>query len=389
MRGHIVQRSKKKGTWSIRIRLGKDPATGKYQQQWFTVQGSHNDAQKRLTEILSQLDTGGYIKPGKDTVADYLTRWLAEYAEPNLSPRSFERYRDIVNRRFIPEFGNIQLTKLKPEHLQKHYTGMLNSGLSSRSVRYHHAVMHSALQIAVKWGLVARNVADAVEPPRIRRSEMQTWNEKEAGQFLEAAKGGQYYALFYTALFTGMRRSELLALRWQDIDFIYSQIQVSRSLHQLKNGDYVFTEPKSARSRRTIALPPSAFLVLESYRKAKEIESKMLGISLNENDLVFSNLGKPFRPNTITRAWSMLAAKAGVKVIRLHDARHTHASLMLKQGIHPKVVQERLGHASIQMTLDTYSHVAPGLQEAAAASFDKLLQIPGSKLVAKPQKDTP
>ena len=137
----------------------------------------------------------------------------------------------------------------------------------------------------------------------------------------------------------------------------------------------MFTQPKSEKSHRTIALPPSAFLVLEAYRKAKETESLMLGTSLNDSDLVFSALGKPLRPNTVTRAWSMLAARAGIKVIRLHDARHTHASLMLKQGIHPKVVQERLGHSTISITLDTYSHVAPGLQEAATKRFDDALLV--------------
>jgi integrase len=163
-------------------------------------------------------------------------------------------------------------------------------------------------------------------------------------------------------------------LRWQDVDFVFSQIYVNRSLHHLKDGSYVFTEPKSAKSRRTIALSPSAILTLKEHKEKQALERAMLGTPLRDGDLVFSDLeGKPLRPNTITRAWTMLAARAGVKVIRLHDARHTHASIMLKQGIHPKIVQERLGHASIQMTLDTYSHVAPGLQQAAAESFDKLL----------------
>ena len=157
-------------------------------------------------------------------------------------------------------------------------------------MRYHHAVIHIALQTATKWGLLGRNVADAVEPPRIHRGEMQTWNESEISTFLEEAKGTQYYTLFYLALFTGMRRSELLALRWQDIDFIYGQISVSRSLHQLKNGEYVFTQPKSERSRRTIALPSSAFLALESYRKQKEMDRDLLKLSLNESDLIFSRL---------------------------------------------------------------------------------------------------
>jgi integrase len=261
---------------------------------------------------------------------------------------------------------------LKPEHIQKHYTATVNDGLSGGTVRYHHAVLHVALQTAVKWGLVSRNVADAASPPPVRRKEMQTWNEDDISRFLEAAKAMSYYALFYTALFTGMRRSEMLALRWGDIDRVLGQIYISRSLHHLKDGSYIFRQPKSAKSQRTIALPPSAILALEEHRQKQQQERAMLGISLTDGDLVFSTPeGKPLRPDTVTRAFSMLATRTGLQGIRLHDARHSHASLMLKQGIHPKIVQERLGHASIQITLDTYSHVAPGLQEAAAVRFDE------------------
>jgi len=248
MRGHITKRGH--DSYTIVINLGTDPATGKRKQQWLTVKGTKKDAEKRLAELLHQFDTGAFIKPVRATVADYLQRWLSEYARPNLSPRGFERYSGIIKKHLIPCLGSIQLTQLMPEHLQRHYTAMLEKGLNPKTVRYHHAVIHIALQTAVKWGLVSRNVADAVEPPRVRRSEMQTWDEYELNKFLEAVKGSQYYALFYTALFTGMRRSEFLALRWQDIDFIFGQIRVSRSLHQLKNNSFVFTEPKSARSRR-------------------------------------------------------------------------------------------------------------------------------------------
>jgi integrase len=203
---------------------------------------------------------------------------------------------------------------------------------------------------------------------------MQTWDEDDVARFLEAAKDSPYYALFYTALFTGMRRSELLALRWRDVDFIFSQVYINRSLHQLRDGSYVFTQPKSAKSRRTIALSPSANITLKEHKDKQGVQRSMLGISLKDDDLIFSTVeGKPLRPNTVSRAWTIMAARSGLKVIRLHDARHTHASLMLKQGVHPKIVQERLGHATIAVTLDTYSHVAPGLQEAAAAGFDKLV----------------
>lgn len=375
MRGHIVQRNKKKDTWSVVIELGKD-ATGKRRQKWVTVKGSKRGAEKRLVEILHQLDTGVYVAPGKTTVADYLVRWLVDYVHPNLSPRGYERYESIARVHIIPTLGNIQLTHLRANHIQAHYTAMLEIGLSPLTVKYHHTVLHKALATAIKWGLISRNVADGVDVPRSHRPEMQTWDEMEISTFLEVAKDTQYHTLFYTALFTGMRRSELLALRWQDIDFIYGQIYVNRSMHHLKDGSYVFTAPKSDKSRRTIALPPSAFLVLSEYRKQKEKEALMLEVEIKDSDLVFCNIdGTPWRPNTISRAWSMMAARAGVKVIRLHDARHTHASLMLKQGIHPKVVQERLGHSTISITLDTYSHVAPGLQEAAAKRFDDSVKV--------------
>ncbi|MFC2122460.1 tyrosine-type recombinase/integrase [Bacteroidota bacterium] len=371
MRGHITQRSKKAGTWSIKISLGKDQQTGKYKYQWFTVQGSKKDAERRLSELLYQLDTGAYVRPSRTTIADYLTRWLVDYVKPNLSPRTTEGYEHIIKRYIIPKLGNFTLVYLKPEHLQSFYSDEIKAGLSNQTIRHHHMVIHKALENAVVNGLVLRNVADAVKPPRAQHPEMQTWNEDEVVQFLEAAKSTPYYALFYLALFTGMRRSEMLALRWRDIDLILGQIYVNRSLHVLKGSKTVFRQPKTVTGKRSIALPPSALLMLIEYRKKKEVEVLLLSVPLSDNDLVFSTLGKHLLPNTITHAWGKLVKKTRLKAIRLHDARHTHASLMLKQGIHPKIVQERLGHSSIQITLDTYSHVAPGLQEAAAYRFDE------------------
>jgi len=370
MRGHIVKRYK--NSYTIILSLGVDPVTGRRKQQWISVKGSKKDAERKLGELLHQLDAGTFINPGKTTVAEFLEKWLSDYAQPNLSPRGFERYASIVRVHLAPGLGNIILTQLKPEHVQRLYAAKLNDGLNARTVRYLHTVLHKALQTAMKWGRVSRNVADGVDVPRARCTEMQTWDEDDVARFLEGAKDTPYYALFYAALFTGMRRSEFLALHWSDIDFIFSQVYVNRSLHQLKDGTYVFTQPKSAKSRRAIALSPSAILTLKEHREKQALERAMLGIPRKDDDLVFSTPeGQPLRPNTISRAWAMLAARTGIKVIRLHDARHTHASLMLKQGIHPKVVQERLGHSSVQVTLDLYSHVVPGIQEAAAARFDE------------------
>jgi integrase len=368
MRGHIVKRGK--NSYTVVLNMGKDPVTGKRKQQWVSVKGNKKDAEKRLSEMLHQIDTGSFMRPGKTTVADFLERWLEDYRR-NLSPRSYERYGSVLRTYLIPDLGSMVLTQLKPEHLQRLYTIMQNNNLSAGTVAYVHNVIHVALKTAMQWGLIVRNPADAVTTPRVRRNEMQTWDEQEISQFLETAKSTPYYALFYMALFTGMRRSEILALRWSDVDLVTGQVSVGRSLHHLNDGTLIFSETKSARSRRTIALPPSATLVLKQHQEKQRLDCLILNKPRTNDDLVFGTLeGKPRLPDTVTMAWRSVATQAGVKVIRLHDARHTHASIMLKQGIHPKIVQERLGHSSIRMTLDIYSHVTPGLQEAAAVRFD-------------------
>lgn len=253
--------------------------------------------------------------------------------------------------------------------------GVMNKGALSRTtVSHHHTCLHRALKMALEWGLISRNPADAITPPRPQRSEMRTMNEDELHTFLGAAKATPYYALFYRALFTGMRRSELLALRWCDVDLLSCQAYVTRSLHHLRNGEIVLRTPKSAKGRRMVSLSPSAALLLQEHKNKQAAQRAMLGVSLKDDDLVFSNPeGKPLLPDTVSHAWVKIVKRAGLEGVRLHDARHSHASLMLKQGVHPKVVQERLGHATISTTLDLYSHVAPGLQEAAAAGFDKMV----------------
>ena len=387
MRGHIVKRGK--DSYSIAISTGKDATTGKYKYQWITVRGTKKDAEKKLAEVLHQLDYGTFIKPGKITLAEYLERWLRDYVWPNLAPRTAEGYEHIIRRHIIPSLGSMTLTQLKPEHLQMYYSEKLSGGrcdgkggLSPKTVRHHHVTLHDALEHAVKMGLLNRNVGDAVSPPRCQRSQWQTLSELDISTFLEAAKGTPYYVLFYLALFTGMRRSELLALRWCDVDLLLCQAHITRTLHHLRTGEIVIRVPKSTKGRRMVSLSPSTALLLQEHRDKQEAQGAMLGVPLKDDDLVFSDLeGKPLLPDTVTHAWVKLVRRTGLKGIRLHDARHTHASLMLKQGVHPKIVQERLGHASIQITLNTYSHIAPGLQQAAAEGFDKMI-LPRTENVA-------
>ncbi|MGD0794457.1 MAG: site-specific integrase [Dehalococcoidales bacterium] len=248
-------------------------------------------------------------------------------------------------------------------------------GLSAQTVKHHHRVLHEALKYAAKHGIIIRNIAEAVDPPRPDSKEMVTLEPDNVHIFLDAAHETPYYVLFYTKLYTGLRRSELLGLRWRDIDLDLATLSVVQTLHHVPRKGYIFREPKTKRSRRLIDLSPSLALLLRGHRDNQELERKLLGRLLMPDDLVFSYPeGTPLPPNSVTKAFCKLAKSLGMSGIRLHDLRHTHATLMLKQGVHPKVVSERLGHSSVAITLDTYSHVLPGIQAAAALRFDEGLQ---------------
>ncbi|MFC1945578.1 tyrosine-type recombinase/integrase [Chloroflexota bacterium] len=362
--------------------MGKDPLSGKYKSHYETVNGNKKEAEKRLNELIHQLDIGMFVKPGKDTVADYLNRWLKDYAYTNLSPKTAEGYDSIITRHLNPAFGMVVLTHLKPEMIQKYIGDKLSNGrvrekgsLTARTVRHHIVCLHTALQQAVKMGTLYRNPVDGVTIPRAERHEMRTMTESDIHMVLDMARSTPYYTFFYMAIFTGMRRSELLGLKWQDVDLTLHLASVRRSLHTAKGGQVILRQPKTEKSRRMVRLSSSTVAVLKEYLEAQNEFRHSLGCPrLTDGDYVFCHYdGRPLLPNAVSHNWTKFVRKCGLPGIRLHDARHTHASLMLKQGVHPKIVQERLGHSSIQITLDTYSHVAPGLQEAAAEKFDEIM----------------
>lgn len=380
MRGHITQRSK--GSYTIVVSLGRDPQTGKRRQQWVSVRGTKKDAERRLAQLLHQVDNGGLTKPTRLTVGQYLVQWLRDYAATNTSPRTYERYSEIVTMHLIPALGSLPLTGLQPQHIQACYARALESGrrngrggLSPLTVHKHHRVLYEALRHAVRQGLVIRNPAEAIDPPRPKVREMSTLGPEEVHALLNAAHGTPYYALFYTAVYTGLRRSELLGLRWCDVDLDLATMSVVQTIHRLRNSEYVISQTKSKRSRRLVALSPSLAILLREHRASQEVTRQLPSVPLSPTDFVFSHAdGEPFRPDSVSRAFRSVAKAVGIHGVRFHDLRHTHATLMLRQGIHPKIVSERLGHSSVAITLDTYSHVVPGLQEAAARQFDEGLR---------------
>ncbi|MFC1907214.1 tyrosine-type recombinase/integrase [Chloroflexota bacterium] len=370
MRGSIFkQKNQAAGSWTIVIPLGLDPVTGKRRQRWFTIRGSKHDAERRLRELLTEFEQGTLVKPSKLTLGQYFLRWLEDYVWPNLAPRTAEGYEHIINKYLIPNLGQLPLTGLKPEHLQKYYGDRLAHGLSPRTVRHHHVTLRGALQMAVKREILARNPADATDPPRFARPEMHIIGEDDIEKLLQATEQTEYFPLIFLALSTGLRRSELLGLRWCDVDLLLCQAHITRSLHRLRTGETVCRPTKTAKSRRSVALSPATVQVLREYKEKQESEMLHAGKLLQEDTLLF-----PWPPDTVTHAWVKLARRIGLKGVRFHDLRHSHASLLLRQNVHPAIVQQRLGHASISTTIDVYSHIMPGLQAAAANGFDEFVR---------------
>jgi integrase len=379
MKGSIRQRSR--GSWEIAIDIGRDPSTGKRLQHWETVRGTKRDAQQRLAELLVTIEQGNYIKPKRLCLAEYLQHWLDGYVKTNCSPRTLDSYQSIVSRHLIPNLGHLPLTQIQPQHIQEYYARSLAGGrvdgkgaLSARSVLHIHRVLFQALNYAVRQGLLIRNVADLVDPPRARKTRMKTLIPQEVSRLLNATQDTVYYPIIYTAVNTGLRQAELLGLRWHDLDLDLATLSVTQVLYK-RRGTCQFKEPKSAHSRRRLDLSPSLALFLRQYRNRREAEYLLLGKPLREDDLVFSNAnGSPMDPGTLTHNFARIARRAGLSGTRFHDLRHTFASLMLLAGIHPKIVSEMLGHSSVAFTLDTYSHVIGGLQQAAVRRLDEVLQ---------------
>jgi integrase len=380
MKGHIYKRSQ--GSWTVVYDLPVDPTTGKRRQKSQTVKGTKRDAERALREILLSLEKGSYVKPNKTTLGEWLRQWFKDYASMNTTDRTQESYGSIIERHLIPALGKVLLTDLQAQHIQSYYAKKLSEGradgkggLSARSVVYHHRILSKALDYAVKMGVVVRNVTDVVQSPRVARVTMHTLSLEEVTRFLDVARETDYYVYFATLLYTGLRRGELLALRWRNLDLDSGTIAVVETAYKLGNGDYIIKEPKTPHSRRTVTLPPSLVELFKAYRADQELLRVQLGVSLNSDDFVFiRHDGSPLYPNAVTLAFRRIIKRAGLKDIRIHDLRHTHATLMLKAGVHPKIVSERLGHATIGITLDIYSHVLPGLQEAAAERFDRIFE---------------
>jgi integrase len=335
---------------------------------------SRREAAATLKEAQKAVEDGLSLDGDKQTVAQFLERWLSASVKLSVKVRTYENYESIVRVRVLPHLGRKHLAKLTPLDVQGMYSKLTETGLSNRSVQHTHRVLHRALGQAVKWNMIPRNPCDGASAPRPTRTEMKVLTPEQVRTFLVATAEHPSHALYTLAITTGMRAGELLGLRWADIDLDAGRLTVQRALQQQNEAGLVFVTPKTTRSRRMILLSQRAIDALRSHRDRQTFQRRQIGTAWKDLDLVFPGpLGGPIDPSWSRQVFYAALETAGIPRVRFHDLRHTAATLALMQGVHPKVVSDMLGHGTVGLTLDTYSHLLPAMHQQAAAAMDAIL----------------
>jgi integrase len=338
------------------------------------------DAEERCHKIITEMRSGAYVEPSKVTLSQFFERWL-RHIKPNVSPRTHERYEQIATKNIAPLLGAKLLSKLQPIDISEAYATALESGrrdgkggLSPRTVHHMHRVLFSALDQAERWKLIVRNPAALLEKrdrPKIERKSVKTIDASTTATVLDAARERRLFIPLVLGTFCGLRRGEITALRWKSVDLDNGQLAVVASTEQTDKGAIREKEAKSGKAR-TVALPSLAVEELRRWRLAQAQELLRLGVRADDNWHVVTQFdGSPLQPRSLTHVVSAFLKEWGMT---LHGLRHSHASHMLASNVHPKIVQERLGHSSIAITLDIYSHLMPNMQEGAAATVDGVLR---------------
>ncbi|MGH3089672.1 MAG: tyrosine-type recombinase/integrase [Rubrobacteraceae bacterium] len=375
------------GSGTVYPRKNKDGKITGYRGLYFTAGGrrravsgkTKTEAKAALRQAMADSDRGLVFDADNLTLGEFLDRWLSDSVADTVKATTFERYEQITRLHLKPSLGRVKLKGIAPAHIRGLYREKLDGGMSSRTVRYMHTTLHKALKQAVMDGLIPRNATEAVKPPQPSREEMHPLTPDEAKHFLKTARdtGDRLEALYVLAIHTGLRQGELLALKWNDVDLEDGSLQVRRTLSITKDGP-VFTAPKTSGSRRSVKLTNTATTALRSHLKRQLAEIDRVGSLWNPGDadgLIFaSETGEPLDRRIVTKhRFKPLLKRAGLPEIRFHDLRHTAATLLLSKNVNPKIVSEMLGHSTIAITLDTYSHVLPNMRDHAAKAMEEAL----------------
>ncbi|MEW5784797.1 MAG: tyrosine-type recombinase/integrase [Bacillota bacterium] len=368
--GSISQ--KKDGRWVASLITGLSEK-GKPKRSYFYGKNRKEVADK-LKKAQTQVDTNTYRDKDNTSFAAWLNLWLEEYKKPALRQTTYEGYRLQVSAHISPNLGHLRVTQIKTEHIQKFYNEKrLGGGLSPKSIRHMHCVIRGSLEQAKKEGMIFINPAESVSLPMLEQQEMKTLDVEQVSTLLDEVRESRFFAAYYLELSTGLRRGELLGLRWKDLDLKEGTLSVNKSLSRVKDG-LILQEPKTPRSRRKIKLPDSAVKVLKKHSAIQAQERLGLGAAYQDQGLVFANeVGDPTCPRAFTRHFERALKSAGLPRVRFHDLRHSFATMALEGGINIKTVQEMLGHTSISITGDIYSHVTGKMKDAAAQKIEGIL----------------
>lgn len=375
MRGHVVKRSA--GSYSLVLELGEHPETGKRQQKWITFRGSKKQAETELNNRLKELQDGNFVNPDKVTVTEFFDQWLA-LVQPELANKTYDRYKSLIDHHVKPAFGHLRLQKLTPYHLEMNYSRLKTEGrkdgrqggLSSQTLLHLHRLVREALQKAVSWSLLVSNPVDRVAAPRVRSQEVSPINEAQAAWLLTCAEGTRLYIPVMLAICCGLRRGELLAVRWSDLDEGRATLRIIRSLEESTKG-IAFKEPKSAKGRREVALPQVAIEALQKHRSTQDGYREAIGSGYGSNDLICCvEDGSIWKPSAFTSAYRDMLRRRKLTGPNFHGLRHAHASWLIKAGVDMKTVSTRLGHSRTSFTMDRYVHAMPGQDEEAAKRTD-------------------
>jgi integrase len=385
MKGHLRERSP--GRWAI-ILDARDPQTGKRKRRWHSFAGTKRQAQVECARLISEAQGGGQVDPSRISVAEFLDRFERDWVAVHVSAHSAGRYSGALGhvRRHL---GEIQLQKLRPADIARLYATLSRSGLAARTIRLVHSVLHRALGQAKAWAVIRDNAADVVSPPRAPDQETPMLQPDQACELIERLRGRPLYMLALLALATGMRRNEMLALRWQDVDLEAGRLTVEQSLEQTSAYGVRTKAPKTKKGRRTISLPATTVAELRGHWRAQQEQRLALGIGrAPENSPVLATFdGEQQSPSSVSNAWPVTMAAIGMMGVKLHSLRHTHASMLIAAGVDILTISRRLGHSSPTITLGVYGHLVHGTDDRAAQVIDAAL---GSKTVAdsarKPEK---
>jgi integrase len=374
---------RKNQRWYVQVDVPAGP-DGKRRRRSVGGFRTKREAKAAEAEALRRIRDGVLVEPSRLTVGAYLTElWLPSMAS-QVRATTLGGYRHNVRAYIVPRLGDIPLQRLSTARVGAFYGELVASGgqkgrpLSPKTVRYVHTTLRRALRDAVADGLVVRNVAAQARPPRARRVEMHTWTAAEVGAFLASVREDRLYAAWLLLATLGLRRGELLGLRWPDVDLTSGRIAIRNTLVMV-DGKPAMAEPKTAKGRRSLTLAPQVLEAVRVHRAYQAAERLSWGADYTDSGLVVTTEdGRPMHPESLSSLFVRQAKRAGLSPIRLHDLRHSVASILLAQGVHPKVVSEQLGHATIALTLDTYSHVIPSLQQEAAAVVAAAVLDPAS-----------